>query len=286
MQTSTQPTASEATLRSARLIRSDRITPTASKEEVRQLVFRTDDLAFDGKVGSCVRVMAPGQFGNQYHTRLYSIAEQEQSPKNGTEFAICVRRCSYIDDFNGEEYAGVASNYLCDLRPGDAIKFTGPVGYPFAIPDNKNANIIMIGMGTGIAPFRGLIRLIYEKIGGWKGKVRLYYGARSGLEMLYMNDINNDLANYYDQPTFKAFQAVSPRPVFDQPIELDKAIEQNAAEMWEMLDSIDCRLYIAGTSAMLGMVETALMGVAGSADAWRAKRDQLVAAGRWAEVLY
>ena len=160
------------------------------------------------------------------------------------------------------------------------------MGYPFAIPDNKSANIVMIGMGTGIAPFRGLIRLIYEKIGGWKGKVRLYYGARSGLEMLYMNDINNDLANYYDQPTFKAFQAVSPRPVFDRPIELDKAIEQNAAELWEMLESLDCRVFIAGTGAMLDMVEKALAGVAGSTEAWRAKRDQLVAAGRWAEVLY
>ncbi len=286
MQTSTHPTTSESALHSARLLRSERITPTASKEEVRQLVFRTEDPAFDGKVGSCIRVMAPGQFGNQYHSRLYSIADQDQSPKHSAEFSICVRRCSYVDDFSGEEYAGVASNYLCDLRPGDAIEFAGPVGYPFAIPDNKNANIVMIGMGTGIAPFRGLIRLIYEKIGGWKGKVRLYYGARSGLEMLYMNDINNDLANYYDQPTFKAFQAVSPRPVFDRPIELDKAIEQNAAELWEMLESMDCRVFIAGTGAMLDMVEKALAGVAGSTEAWRAKRDQLVAAGRWAEVLY
>lgn len=286
MQTTPPTNSGESAIRSARLIRSDRITPTASREEVRQLRFRTEDLSFDGKVGSCIRVMAPGQFGNQYHTRLYSIAEQDQAPRDGTEFTICVRRCSYIDDFSGEEYAGIASNFLCDLRPGDAMEFTGPVGYPFAIPDNKNANIVMIGMGTGIAPFRGLIRLIYEKIGGWKGKVRLYYGARSGLEMLYMNDINNDLANYYDQPTFKAFQAVSPRPTFDLPIELDKAIEQNATELWEMLSSPDCRLFIAGTTEMRAMVDGALAGVAGSAEAWRNKREALVAAGHWAEVLY
>ena len=99
MQTSTHSSSSESALRSARLVRSERITPTASKEEVRQLVFRTEDLAFDGKVGSCIRIMAPGQFGNQYHSRLYSIADQDHSPKNNTEFSICVRRCSYVRRF-------------------------------------------------------------------------------------------------------------------------------------------------------------------------------------------
>jgi ferredoxin--NADP+ reductase len=154
------------------------------------------------------------------------------------------------------------------------------------VPTNRDANILMVGMGTGIAPFRGLIRLIYEKVGGWKGKVRLFYGARSGLEMLYMNDENNDLANYYDQPTFKAFQAISPRPALDAPIALDKALEQNAAEVWEMLQGSDTQVYIAGATAMLGMVDKALTGVAGSHLAWQGRRQQLLAENRWHEVLY
>jgi sulfite reductase alpha subunit-like flavoprotein len=93
----------------------------------------------------------------------------------------------------------------------------------------------MLGMGTGIAPFRTLIRQIYEKIGGWQGQIRLFYGAKSPLEMLYMNDENSDLANYFDQPTFKAFQAVSPRPALGAPVALGAALEQNAAEVWGML---------------------------------------------------
>ncbi|HZV54214.1 MAG TPA: FAD-binding oxidoreductase [Rhodocyclaceae bacterium] len=286
MQTSNETLVSNATHHRAELVSSHRITPESSREEVRQLVFRTDAPEFDGKPGSCIRVMAPGQYGNKYHTRLYSIADQERSGPIATQFSLCVRRCFYIDDFNGEQYEGVASNYLCNLRPGETIEFAGPVGYPFAVPDNRNANILMIGMGTGIAPFRGLIRLIYEKFVRWEGKVRLYYGARTGLEMLYMNDVNNDLANYYDQPTFKAFQAISPRPVFDVPIELDKAIERNAAEVWEMLNSPDCRVYIAGTNAMLGQVEKAMVGIAGSAEAWLRMRNELVSRGHWAEVLY
>ena len=277
--------AGNSTIYTAKLLSSVRITPESSREEVRQMVFHTDDLYFDSKVGSCIRILAPGQYGNPYHTRLYSIADTEQSD-DGAQFEICVRRCFYTDEANGEEYGGVASNYLCDLTPDSVIKFSGPFGYPFAIPDNLNANLLMIGMGTGIAPFRGLIRTIYEKHGGWKGKVRLYHGARTGLEMLYLNDANSDLANYFDQPTFKAFQAVSPRPAFNAPIALDNALEQNAAEVWEMVNSPDSRVYVAGMTQMLGMIDNALAKTAGSPQAWIAKRSELAAAGRWLEVLY
>jgi ferredoxin--NADP+ reductase len=285
MQVVQNPAAEERKIRSATLLRTDRVTPASSPEEVRQLTFRTGDLGFEGQVGYCVRVMAPGQYGNIYHTRLYSIADLERKP-DATEFSLCVRRCSYIDDFNGERYQGVASNYLCDLRPGDAMEFAGPVGYPFAVPEDRNANLLMIGMGTGIAPFRGLIRLVYEKVGRWQGKVRLFYGARSGLEMLYMNDENSDLANYYDQPTFKAFQAVSPRPALEAPIELDKALERNAAEVWELLQDPATYVYVAGTENMAAGVNKALAAMAGSADVWERTRGTLAAGGRWSEILY
>lgn len=285
MQHPQQMVAGNAPLKRAQLVGSHRITPESSREEVRQLIFVTPDPEFDGRPGSCIRVMAPGQYGNKYHTRLYSIADQERRA-SATEFTLLVRRCFYIDDFNGEQYDGVASNYLCNLQPGDSIEYSGSTGYPFAVPDNPKANILMIGMGTGIAPFRGLIRLIYEKFVRWEGKVRLFYGARSGLELLYMNDLNHDLASYYDQPTFKAFQAVSPRPVFDLPIALDKAIEQNAAEVWSMLKSDDCRVYLAGAGTLVDQVDRAMDVVAGSHDAWARVRDELRARGHWAEVLY
>ena len=281
-----QTPATDAKVYSAELLSSQRITPPASREEVRHMVFRSNELALDSRAGNCIRVLAPGQFGNKYHGRLYSIIDVSPGKGDGAEFSICVRRCSYVDDFSGEEYPGIASTHLCDLRPGGAIEFSGPVPYPFEIPADKNSNLLMIGIGTGIAPFRGLIRLIYEKIGGWKGKVRLFYGARSGLEMLYMNEENDDLANYYDQPTFKAFQAVSPRPALGAPVALDKALEQNAAEVWDMLQSADTHVFIAGTHGMLDGVEKAMTKLAGAAEQWTRVRADLVASGRWHELLY
>lgn len=270
----------------ATLVRNDRLTPAGSAEEVRHLVFRRDDPAFDCRMGQCVRVMAPGQYGNAYHPRLYLVADDVVERDGGVEFALCVKRHNYIDDFNGERYPGIASNYLCDLKVGAQVKFAGPFGYPFTMPDDRKADILMIGMGTGIAPFRVLIRTIYEKYGSWDGKVRLFYGAKSGLEMLYMNDENKDLAQYVYQPTFKAFQAVSPRPVFDAPVELDKAIGQNATEVWEMLQAPGTHVYLAGVKEMLPGIEKALAGVAGSEDALVAVKDRMLEERRWHDVLY
>ncbi|MRR08526.1 oxidoreductase, partial [bacterium] len=59
-------TTSSAPTYTATLLRSDRITAPESKEEVRNLVFRTDDPGFDGRIGNCIRVLAPGQYGNPY----------------------------------------------------------------------------------------------------------------------------------------------------------------------------------------------------------------------------
>ncbi|MGB9495588.1 MAG: hypothetical protein WCA83_12405, partial [Azonexus sp.] len=91
----------------ATLVRSQRITPPNSTEDVRHLVFRRDDLSFSCKTGQCVRVMAPGQYGNKYHPRLYLVADNDVERDGGVEFAICVKRHSYIDDFNGERYQGI-----------------------------------------------------------------------------------------------------------------------------------------------------------------------------------
>ena len=194
--------------------------------------------AFDGRVGQLLRVRAPGQFGQLWHERLYSIADLEPINREQAGFELLVRRCHVIDDFNGERYDGVASNHLCGLPPGGEIKFVGPFGHPFEIPEDRSAGLLMIGMGTGIAPFRGLVRRIYDELGGWEGPVRLFHGARCGLEMLYQNDENGDLGLYYDQPTFKAFKALSPRPHFASRRRSTEALLDASTEVWTMLTEL------------------------------------------------
>ena len=269
----------------ATLVSSERITSDDSPTEVKELVLQIKQSDFHYQIGQLVGVLVPGphEFGHEFHFRLYTIAE---APDKQKKISLCVKRCSYIDDYSGEEYQGIASNYLCDLSPGDEITLSGPYGLPFEIPDDKTADILMIGMGTGIAPFRAFVKHIYHNVGGWQGKVRLFYGARTGLDMLYMNDKRNDFANYYDENTFKAFQALSPRPHWDEPIDFWQALRQHQQEVWEMICNHKTYVYIAGLEAIDDTLNKVFSNMAGNEEKWQRRKAELIAGKRWIELLY
>lgn len=271
----------------ATILQSVRLTPPDT-EEVRELLLEVERPGFEFKVDQSFGVLvdAPGDFGNQYHHRLYSVADLPAKSNGKQQLTMLVKRCSYIDEFSGEMHKGVASNYLCDRKPGDRISITGPHRLPFVVPEDKTANLILIGMGTGIAPFRAFIKNIYKNVGDWQGKVRLFYGARSGLELLYLNDQDGDLTNYYDEATFKAFHAISPRPHWSDPIALDAAIEARAAEIIEMLSQANTYIYVAGYEQILGMLNKAFANILGSKEKWETRKAELVAGNKWAEIIY
>lgn len=268
---------------------SERLTPDTSPEEVRELVLAVDAPELGVRPGQCVAVIVPGPHpqGHGEHVRLYSVADAPAAGPDGRpRVAICVRRCSYIDPFSGERFPGIASNFLCDRRPGDAVVLAGPYGLPFEVPDDRGADLLLIGLGTGIAPFRAFVRHIVEDLGGWDGSVTLFFGARTGLEMLYMNDRRDDFARWLDAPTLRAFQAVSPRPHWDEPAALGAALAAHREEVWRMLGDPRTHVYVAGLEAVRDGLDDALAAMAGSAAKWQRRKAELVAGGRWTELLY
>ncbi|MGR8932482.1 MAG: FAD-binding oxidoreductase [Gammaproteobacteria bacterium] len=274
---------------SARLVASTRITAEESDEEVRELVLEINSPNFAFEIGQCVGVLLPGPThdGNREHFRLYSIANTPwEALAQNPMISLCVKRCSYIDDFSGEEYRGISSNYLCDLKPGDTITVTGPYGIPFEVPDDKESDLLLIGLGTGIAPFRAFVTHIYRDIGGWTGKIRLFYGAKTGLEMLYMNDKRDDFANYYDEQTFEAFKALSPRPHWAEPVALDRLLEERKKEIWPIVCDPKTHVYIAGFESIRDMLDKAFASMAGSTEKWERRKAELVAGKRWVELVY
>lgn len=271
----------------ARLISNEPLNLPGAREQVRELVLEIDDGAFHFEIGQCIAVLLAGpfDFGQRRHVRLYSIASTpaEAGPRR---FAICVRRCHYVDPFSGERYAGLASNHLCDLPVGSPLVIAGPIGLPFRVPDDPRANLLMVGVGTGIGPFRALLRHIYRERGGWQGKVRLFYGARSGLELAYLNDRRADIASYFDQDTFRAIEALSPRPAWDEPADLGAAIARHQAEVLELVEHPATHVYLAGLAAAGAAFDAALAAALGSSPEWAAKKARLVDSGRWMELLY
>ena len=272
----------------ATIVKSQRITDETT-DEVRHIVLSITDATFNFVEGQSIGVLIPGPhaFGNEHHMRLYSIANSRSGEEqNLSQISLCVRRCFYIDDISGERYPGVASNFLCDSQIGDSVQLTGPYGRQFLAPRDNTCNMLMIGVGTGIAPFRAFMKHIYEERKEWKGQVRLFYGARTGMDMLYMNDKNNDLSNYYDQATFKAFEALSPRPHFNEPEQVDRSIKDNAKEVWELIQDPKTYIYISGLSRLEETLDKALADLAGSAEAWEILKNEMTSSGRWSTLFY
>jgi ferredoxin--NADP+ reductase len=267
---------------------STRITPE-STAEVRQIILNADTSSHYFPAGQSIAVIVPGPHphGIKEYQRLYTIAKSSDAADgHGAIIELLVRRCSYIDDFSGEEYPGIASNYLCDAKPGDPITLTGPHRSPFRIPADPECNLLMLGTGTGIAPFRAFMRRIYDERQGWKGKVRLYFGANKGTEMLYMNDLNNDLGNYYDQDTFKAIQAVRSSMLQDEEDALRRGIVSHADDVWKLISDPKTHVYLAGLSKIADALDESLSEIAGSPEKWHEVKQQLVAEQRWSELIY
>lgn len=266
---------------------SKRLTPQDT-DEIREILLEVQQPDFSCEVDQSfgVLVESPDEFGNKYHHRLYSVADLPDKAKGKTQITMLVKRCSYVDEFSGEKYDGIGSNYLCDREVGDVITITGPFELPFKVPEDKSANLILVGMGTGIAPFRAFVKHIYHNVKDWKGKIRLFYGARSGLELLYMNEKDGDLTNYYDKETFEAFHALSPRPHMLDPIDLDSAIEERAEEVLEMLSHANTYLYVAGYEKVKENLDKAFSKIMGSKEKWETRKAELVAGGKWAEIIY
>jgi ferredoxin--NADP+ reductase len=265
-----------------------RITPE-NAPEVRHIVLELPPNTPQYTEGQSIGVLVhgPHEFGNEYHMRLYSVASTRTGDDgSGTTLSICVRRCFYIDEVSGENYPGVASNYLCDRRPGESITITGPYGRHFSLPRDPRCNLLMIGIGTGIAPFRAFVRHIYQEHGGWQGKVRLFYGARTGMEMLYMNDERNDFSNYYDEATFKAFQAVSPRPAINDSPALDEEILHNREEIWPLIQDTHTHVYVTGQQKLIDNLDKVFASIAGGTDNWASHKKSLMESDRWMELLF
>lgn len=264
-----------------------RLTPPDT-DEVREIVLEVKDPKFECEVNQSfgVLVKSNDEFGNELHHRLYSVADLPKHANGNPQITMLVKRCSYVDEFSGEEYIGVSSNFLCDRIKGDEITVTGPFQLPFRVPEDKTANLILIGMGTGIAPFRAFIKHIYNNVKDWKGQIRLFYGARSGLELLYLNEKDGDLTNYYDEATFQAFHALSPRPHWADPIELGKVLEGQTKELKELLNQSNTYVYVAGYEAILDKLNKAFSNILGSEEKWRLRKAELIAGRKWAEIVY
>jgi sulfite reductase (NADPH) flavoprotein alpha-component len=118
--------------------------------------------------------------------RLYSISSSHNATPGKLSLTVdCVR---YV--IGKRRRLGLASTFLAErIQPGDAVKVYVQKAHGFALPQDPNTPIIMIGPGTGIAPFRAFLH--DRKATGAPGKNWLFFGhQRSASDFFYAEELN------------------------------------------------------------------------------------------------
>jgi len=118
--------------------------------------------------------------------RLYSISSSHNATPGKLSVTVdCVR---YV--IGKRKRLGLASTFLAErIKPGDQLKVYVQKAHGFALPQDPKTPIIMIGPGTGVAPFRAF--LLDRRATGAPGKNWLFFGhQRSECDFFYADELN------------------------------------------------------------------------------------------------
>jgi len=237
--------------------------------------------------GQSIGVVPPGEDknGKPNKLRLYSIASTRLGDDlDGKTLSLSVKRLEYQNEA-GETIKGVCSNFITDLKPGDDVKLTGPVGKEMLLPDDPNATIIMIATGTGIAPFRAFLwRMFKEKHEDYKfnGLAWLFFGVPTDTTVLYKPDL--EWLAYKHKRNFRYDVAISreQKNAKGEKMYIQNRMAEYADELWEVLQKPSTHTYMCGLRGMEdGISEFMTTTAEKSGVVWKDFEKQMKKDGRW-----
>jgi benzoyl-CoA 2,3-epoxidase subunit A len=256
-----------------------RVTDVGKDYDTHHIVLDFGAVTFPVLEGQSIGIVPPGTDadGRPHFPRQYSVA----SPRNGerpgyNNVSLTVKRV--LEDHHGRPVRGVASNYLCDLKVGDAIEATGPFGVSFLMPNHPKSAIVMICTGTGSAPMRAMTewRRRLRKAGKFDGgKLMLFFGARTREELPYFGPLGNLPKDFIDINFAFSRAAGEPKRY------VQDAMRQRAGDLASLIADPDAYFYVCGLKAMEEGVVKALRDIAIEAGLdWQTHRQALKREGR------
>ncbi|MBI3445145.1 MAG: benzoyl-CoA 2,3-epoxidase subunit BoxA [Magnetospirillum sp.] len=221
----------------ARVAGNMRITGENTESDIHHVVLDFGSNAFPFLEGQSIGIVPPGvdAKGRAHNIRLYSIASPREGERTGfNNLALTVKRVP----------GGTGSNYVCDLKKGDEVRVAGPFGQSFLMPDDPEANIVMICTGTGSAPFRAFTERRRRGTHESSGKLMLFFGARTPEELPYFGPLMKLPKALIDVNL--AFSRVDGQP--KQYVQ-DK-LRQRSDDLAALLGSAKTHIYICGLKGM------------------------------------
>lgn len=186
--------------------------------------------------------------------RLYSIASSNKA--NPDEVHLTIRKVDY--EAHGRKRGGVCSVQVSErLEAGDTLPIFIQNNPNFKLPANPDTPIIMVGPGTGVAPFRAFLEEREEL--GSEGKTWLFYGDRHFVtDFLYQTDWQRMLKDGVLTKLDVAFSRDTKEKVYVQ-----NRMLQHAAELYAWLQE-GAHVYVCGDEKhMAHDVHQALLTIIG-----------------------
>lgn len=246
-----------------------RLTADTADNDVRHIILDFGDTRFPVLEGQSIGIVPPGvDAGGQPHrVRLYSVASPRHGERpNTNNLALTVKR----------EPKGVGSNYVCDLKKGDQVQVTGPFGATFLIPNDPEANIIMVCTGTGSAPFRGFTEWRRRTMPEAPGKLVIFFGARRPEELPYFGPLQKVPESILTK--FFAYSRVPAEPK----TYVQDVMRREAALLASLMASDKTHVYICGLKGMEQGVDAAFDDICrGVGLPWTELRGRMRESGRY-----
>ena len=184
--------------------------------------------------------------------RMYSIASAQAEVES--EVHLTVGRVAY--EHHGQAYTGGASGFLSDrVEEGGEIKVFVEPNKNFRLPENGDTPIIMIGAGTGVAPFRAFIQ--QRDNNGDAGLNWLVFGNQKFTDdFLYQAEWLQYRKNGLLNKVSTAWSRQGKEKVYVQ-----HKLRENAADVWQWLQN-GAHVYVCGDALKMAKdVEQALLDI-------------------------
>jgi benzoyl-CoA 2,3-dioxygenase component A len=225
-----------------------RITAAGTESDIRHIVLGFGDTILPVLEGQSIGIVPPGTRpdGKPHDIRLYSIASARDGEKrNANNVSLTIKRVE----------GGVGSNYMCDLKVGDKVEVTGPFGATFLMPNDTQANIIMICTGTGSAPFRAFTERRRRAMQNASGKAIIFFGSRTPQELPYFGPLQKVPSSLLEKHlVFSRISGADKEYVQDR-------MRTEGKTVAELLGSPATHIFICGLKGMETGVDEALADI-------------------------
>ena len=201
--------------------------------EVIDLLLATPDLKFSpGELLLLLKKLTP---------RLYSISSSPKAHASQVHLTINVVRYQS----HGRARKGVASTFLADrVNDGTPVPVFVQTSHGFRLPANGDTPVIMVGPGTGVAPFRAFLH--ERRAVAAQGRNWLYFGEqRAATNFYYRDELEKMFTDGHLTKLSTAFSRDQAEKIYVQ-----NRMLENAAEVWSWLEA-GAHFYVCGDASRM-----------------------------------